>query len=76
VNNFVIRRFPERFNLATTLLFIVLVPVACASAPLPPAEFLNAAKDPGLDKRVDFLTRHPSRQALSEGQLITYTALR
>lgn len=76
MNDLIIRRFPERLSLATTLFFIVLVPVTCAFAPLPPTGSLNAARDPGLDKRVDFMSRQPGRQVLIEGQLITYAALR
>ncbi|EON92055.1 hypothetical protein MARLIPOL_10551 [Marinobacter lipolyticus SM19] len=40
-----IRRAAERIGLFTTLFLATLTLVACASAPLPPTESLNAARD-------------------------------
>ena len=45
MNAHTIRRAAERIGLFTTLLLATLTLVACASAPLPPPESLNAARD-------------------------------
>ncbi|MCG2580731.1 MAG: DUF4398 domain-containing protein [Marinobacter sp.] len=45
MNNYMIRRAAERIGLFTTLFFATVILVACASAPLPPTESLNAARD-------------------------------
>lgn len=45
MNTYMIRRAAERIGLITTLFIATLTLVACASAPLPPTESLNAARD-------------------------------
>ncbi|MHA7808910.1 MAG: DUF4398 domain-containing protein [Marinobacter adhaerens] len=45
MNTDTIRRAFRHFGLFTTLMFAALTLVACASAPLPPTESLNGARD-------------------------------
>lgn len=45
MKTYTIRRAAERIGLFTTLFLATLTLVACASAPLPPTESLNAARD-------------------------------